>query len=108
VCDDVTRGGLCAWSWTRSWGHGAVGAARQGRADHDERVLVDVWRGVGRQFRLVGCSCWCQAGGPKQHGELDLGWKWMMSVTFSRTHNINFDLVFSHEIFIFLREINSK
>jgi len=35
-------------------------------------LLVDVWRAraraVDRQFRLVGRSCWFQAGGPKQHG----------------------------------------
>lgn len=48
MCDDVDTGVGFVLGGGRGrggHGHGTVGAARQGRAEHDERVLVDdVWR----------------------------------------------------------------
>ena len=72
-------------------GHGTVGAARQGRAEHDERVLVswilvDVWRtrtrggsavSFGGPFVLVP-SGWAEAA----------RWKWMSVASFVRTYDI--------------------
>lgn len=71
-------------------GRGTVGAARQGRAEHDERAL-DSWLTCGARARArwIGSFVWWAVRVGAKRGWAEAArWKWMSVASFVRIYDI--------------------